>query len=218
MYPNNFKGNMLKKIILFVFLYINMLNAVTNSFIIKHDGLIDKRAQEKINEIGLELQQKLQVNAYVYIVENNGINTDDPRDKRIKQMRKFDNIVLSKIDTKNNYIILLLSIDQSYANILVSNNLKNIIDKDDILDGYVIPLLASKDKNSLFAKTSAAMLNGYAQIADSIANAKDIKLVSSIGSEGKITSAIWKVFMYSLVVFGLGFYIIIIMKQKKKAS
>ena len=208
---------MLKRIILFVFLYINMLNAASNSFIIKHDGLIDQRAQNKINEIGLELQQKLHVNAYVYITENNGINPDDPREKRLKQMKKFDKIILSKITTTSNYVVLLISIDQSYANILASDNIKNIIDKDEILDGYVIPLLASKDKNSLFAKTSAAMLNGYAQIADSIANNKDIKLVSSIGSEGKVTSSIWKVFMYSMVVFGIGAYTMIVMKQKKKA-
>ncbi len=207
----------MKRIILFVFLYINMLNAASNSFIIKHDGLIDQRAQNKINEIGLELQQKLHVNAYVYITENNGINPDDPREKRLKQMKKFDKIILSKITTTSNYVVLLISIDQSYANILASDNIKNIIDKDEILDGYVIPLLASKDKNSLFAKTSAAMLNGYAQIADSIANNKDIKLVSSIGSEGKVTSSIWKVFMYSMVVFGIGAYTMIVMKQKKKA-
>jgi hypothetical protein len=102
-----------------------------------------------------------------------------------------------------------------YANILMTDDLKNIIDKDDILDGYVIPLLASKDKNTLFAKTSAAVLNGFAQIADSIAKSKNIKLKSSIGNEGKVAGTIWKMLMYTLVLTGIILYAVIIMREKK---
>lgn len=116
---------------------------------------------------------------------------------------------------KSSYAILVISIDQKYANILMSDNLKKQIDKDEILDGYVIPLLASKDKNSLFSKTSAATLNGYAQIADSIASQQNIKLVSSIGSAGKTASSIWKVFMYFLVLTGIISYTVIVMRQRK---
>ena len=51
-------------------------------------------------------------------------------------------------------------------------NFKISLNKNDILDGYVVPLLASKDKNTLFAKVSAATLNGYAAIADILAESK----------------------------------------------
>ena len=97
----------------------------------------------------------------------------------------------------------------------MSDDLKDIINKDEILGGYVIPLLASKDKNTLMAKASAATLNGFAQIADSIAESKNIKLNSSIGHEGKTTGTIWKVFMYTLVITGVLLYIVIIMREKK---
>ncbi len=203
------------KFLLAFILVITTLNAQDNKFILLHDGLIDQRAQDKIKQIGTEVQEKLKIDIYVHIIENNSINMDLPRGERIIQMREFDKKVLSKLKQTQNYAVLTLVIDQMYANILMSDNLKNIIDKDDILSGYVIPLLASKDKNSLFAKTSAACLNGYAQIADSLANNKNIKLESSIGSEGKIAATIWKVFMYTLVLFGIGAYTVIIMKQKK---
>jgi hypothetical protein len=190
------------------------LNA--NEFILSHDGLIDKRAQDKIKQIGEEVKSKLKANVYIHIVENNGIDTKLPRNIRILQMRNYDKKVISKVENKSNYIILTLVIDQMYANILMSKNFNNIIDKDDILDGYVIPLLASKDKNTLFAKTSAACLNGYAQIADVLALKKGLKLKSSIGNSGKVAGTIWKVFMYSLVLFGIIAYAIIIMRQKGK--
>jgi hypothetical protein len=128
-------------------------------------------------------------------------------------MKQKEQEIISKVQAP--YVILAISIDQLYTNILFSDDLKNIIDKDDILDNYVIPLLASKDKNTLFAKTSAATLNGYAQIADSIAASKNIKLNSSIGSEGKTASSLWKVFMYFLVLTGIGAYVMIILKERK---
>ena len=204
---------MRSKLFFLVFICISALNASQNPYIIKHDGLIDQRAQEKIFQIGTEAKEKLGVNLYIDIRENNGINPSEKREIRLQLMRKLEANLISKLQTP--YVVLSISVDQLYANILYSDDMKNIIDKDDILDGYVIPLLASKDKNSLFAKTSAATLNGFAQMADSVANSQNIKLESSIGSEGKTAGTIWKVFMYFIVLTGLGLYVIIILKERK---
>jgi len=194
-------------------IYLTSLEAIQHPFIISHDGLIDARAQEKILEIGMESKTKLKVNLYVDIKENNGIDIKEDREIRKKQMKEKEELLIQSLQKP--YAILSISIDQLYTNILMSDDLKNIIDKNDILDNYVIPLLASKDKNSLFAKTSAAVLNGYAQMADSVAQSKDMKLDSSIGSEGKTAGTIWKVFMYTLVVAGLFLYVIILLREKK---
>jgi len=194
------------------------LGAKETNFILLHDGLVDPRAQDKINQIGTEVKEKLGISIFLHIIKNNGIDMNKSREERIKKMRKFDKKVLSEINLKTNYIILTLAIEQKYANILISPDLKDTIDKSDILSGYVIPLLASKDKNTLFAKTSAACLNGYAQIGDSLAQNKHIKLISSIGSEGKTAGTIWKVFMYTMVLVGIMSYSIIVMKQRKYKS
>lgn len=201
------------RILMILMLAISSLSA--NSVILKHDGLIDQRAQDKINEIALEAKERLGINIYTYITENNGIDPALPREQRRDKMKKFENTLIGSLGSKKSYAILVLSIDQKYASILASKDIMSKIDKDDVLDGYVIPLLASKDKNSLFAKTSAATLNGIAQIADSLAQQQGIELRSSIGSSGKTASSIWKVFMYSLVVFGIVAYAVIVMRQRK---
>ena len=194
-------------------LLISVANGKQNPYILTHDGLIDERAQEKILEIGDETKEKLGVNLYIDIKENNGIDLNEKREVRIELMKAKEQELLQNVQKP--YVILAISVDQLYSNILYSEDLTDIIDKDDILDNYVIPLLASKDKNSLFAKTSAATLNGFAQMADSIASSKGVELVSSIGSEGKTAGSIWKVFMYSLVVIGLFSYVVIILREKK---
>jgi len=192
---------------------LTTLSANQNPYILTHDGLIDQRAQDKIFEIGSEVKSKLNVNLYVDMKENNGLNVELPREERIKKMKEIEQNMVNSLQKP--YAILAISVDQLYTNILMSDDLKNIVDKDDILDGYVIPLLASKDKNTLFAKTSAACLNGFAQIADSIAASQNIELQSSIGSSGKVASTIWKMFMYTLVLGGIILYAVVIMRERK---
>ena len=201
------------KLLFLLLLAVVNIQANQHPYILTHDGLIDIRAQDKIFEIGNESKSKLQVNLYIDIKEDNGINPKEERSIRQKLMKEKEQLLVQNLPKP--YAVLTISIDQLYTNILMSDDLKDIIDRDDILDNYVIPLLASKDKNSLFAKTSAAVLNGYAQMADSIASSKNIKLESSIGSEGKTAGTIWKVFMYTIVVIGLFLYVLIILRERK---
>ncbi len=201
------------KLLFLVTLLITILNANQNPYILTHDGLIDQRAQDKIFQIGTEVKSKLDVNLYVDIKENNGIDTKLPFEEKQKQIRQYDKDLVK--DLKAPYAVLVILLDQKHMTVLMSDDLKSIIDKDDIRDGYVVPLLASKDKNTLFTKTSAAILNGYAQMADSVAKSKNIELESSIGSSGKVFSTIWKMLMYTLVLGGIILYAIIVMKEKK---
>lgn len=199
-------------LIFFLSLFVSSLFA-QNPYVLLHDGLIDQRAQEKIYQIGSEVKTKLNVNLYVYIQENNGVDLKLPFDERKRLMQEFVSNVQK--DLQGSYALLMIIIDQTYVTVTTSKDLEGIIDKDDVLDGYVTPVLASKDKNTLFTKTSAAMLNGYAQMADTLAEHKGIKLESSIGSGNKTFSTIWKMFMYTLVLGGILLYAIIVMKEKK---
>jgi hypothetical protein len=200
-------------LLLLTFLLLQTIAYANNPYILKHDGLIDQRAQDKIYQIGAEVKSKLNVNLYAYITENNGIDIKLPREEKIVLMKEFEKKLINGLEKP--YAMIVISTDQLYTNVLMSDDLKDILDKDDILDSYVIPLLASKDKNTLFAKTSAAILNGYAQMADSIADSQNIELLSSIGSGGKVASAIWKMVMYTLVLGGIILYAIIIMRERK---
>lgn len=192
---------------------ITSLYGNQNPYILLHDGLIDQRAQDKIFQIGSEVQSKIGAKLYVFIKEDNGIDPKLPFEQRKALMKEYESMVTK--DLQGSYALLMVVLDQTHATIIMTDDLKNILDKRDILDGYVTPVLASKDKNTLFTKTSAAILNGYAQMADSLAEAKGIKLESSMGSGNKTFSTIWKMFMYTLVLGGIILYAIIIMKEKK---
>jgi len=208
----------MKNIFLLFFIAIATLIAAPKTYIVNHSGLMDDRAYSKINTIGDEVSTKLGVEIYLDIKGSNQIDPKLPREQRYKQVKALEQKLLTEVKstTTKPFIILTMAIDQYYTNILYSNEeLKKTVSKDDILDDYVIPLLASHDKNMRKSKVSAASLNGYAQIADELGEWKNIKLESSIGSEGKVVSEVWKIFMYTMVFIGIISYSIVVMREKK---
>lgn len=199
-------------VILSLLLFLSQ-NLLANGFILNHDGLIDPRAQEKINQMGSEVKTKLGVNIYVYAKSSLSLGEDMERKAKFDYIKNYEKEILPAL--KKPYVLLTMSVEDMYVNLLYTKDLDGILDKDDILDGYVVPLLASKDKNTLFAKVSASMLNGYAAIADTIAEKKNIKLETSIGNQGKVSSTIWRVLMYFLIISGLLAYTYAVLRKKK---
>ena len=195
---------------LLLFLYSNLSAA---QFILNDDKLIDDRAKEKINQIGDEVKSKLGVNIYIYAKSNLGLDENIKTKEKIEFIRNNENQLVSTLEQP--YVLLTIAVEETHVNLLFSDSLKEVLNKNDILDGYVVPLLASNDKNTLFAKVSAATLNGYAAIADKIADSKDMKLESSIGNAGKVSSTIWRVVMYTLIVLGLLAYTYAILRKRK---
>lgn len=207
------KINFIKVGVIFSLLFFFCQNLSAQNFILNDDKLIDDRAKEKINQIGTETKSKLGVNIYIYAKSTLGLDENIKTKEKIEFIKNYENQILSTLEKP--FVLLSISVEETHVNLNFSEDLKDIIDKNDILNGYVVPLLASKDKNTLFAKVSAATLNGYAAIADTIAESKGIKLESSIGNAGKISSTIWRVVMYTLIVVGLLAYTYAVLRKRK---
>ena len=207
------KINFLKVGVIFSLLLFLCSNLSAQQFILNDDKLIDDRAATKINEIGAEVKSKLGVNIYVYAKFNLGLGENVKTKDKIDFIKNSENQIISTLEEP--YVLLTIAVEETHVNLLFSDDFKDILDKNDILDGYIVPLLASQDKNTLFAKVSAATLNGYAAIADTLAEAKQIKLETSIGNAGKVSSTIWRVLMYTLVVLGLLAYTYAILRKRK---
>ncbi len=207
------KLNSLRIGVILSLLFLFCQNLSAQNFILNDDKLIDDRAKEKINQIGSETKSKLGVNIYVYTKSTLGLDENIKTKDKIEFIKNHENQLLTALEKP--YVLLTISVEETHVNLLFSDEFKNVLDKNDILDGYVVPLLASKDKNTLFAKVSAATLNGYAAIADTIAESKNIKLESSIGNAGKISSTIWRVVMYTMIVLGLLAYTYAILRKRK---
>lgn len=187
---------------------------IDSRFILEGKHKIDPRAIEKIDTMGRELFVKTGVSVYIYATERYQNIKFDNTQSKMAFIKSFEENITKNL--KAPFALLSVSVEDTHINIRYSADLKGAIDRDHILDDNIIPVLASKDKNSLYAKMSAALLNGYAAITDSIAESKGIVLKSSIGSAGTTFSAIWRVFMYFVIVTGLLAYTYAVLKWRKK--
>ncbi|MEA3227787.1 MAG: 3-dehydroquinate dehydratase [Campylobacterota bacterium] len=74
--------------------------------------------------------------------------------------------------------------------------------------GTIIPLIAGKaKKGELLGKYSGSMFNGYADIAEQIAESKDIKLDNAVGNANKIAINVIKVIFYGTIFIAIIMYI-----------
>jgi len=208
-------------IFLLLFLFSSLSSADINKtlinidsrFLLKGRENIDPRVIYKIDIMGKELYNKSGISVYLYAVNRYGATNFSSMEQKIAYIKSFEQNITKNLTPP--FVVLTLSLDDTHVNILASPDVASMLDKDKILDRHIVPLLASKDKNSLYAKVSAAMLNGYASIVDSIAKESGFELESSIGSEGEIASTIWRVFMYSIVVIGLILYTYAVLRARK---
>lgn len=167
-----------------------------------NQNIIKKDTADKIAQLSQELYSKTGISIVTHLVEqtNGGI-------------LEYEKNISSSLKTP--YVLVVLSAKEQKVDMVVSDDLKSIVDKNDILNTYMIPLLAALDKNSPEAKYSAAVLNGVAEIADEAAKSKNIELESSIGSGSRDFMQGLRVFFYGTIIFAVGFYIYGAFKRRR---
>ncbi len=163
-----------------------------------NDGVILNKTETKIEEMANELYDKTGISAYLLTkrkLEGKGI---------IEYEKEFSKNV------KAPFAILTIVLNEQKVDIYNSPDLDNSFDKEAILSPYpwkgsIIPLLTGKKKN---ISISAAMLNGYADMVEQLANSKDVKLKSGIGSTNRDMIFSLKFSMYLFLFVVIGWYFI----------
>ncbi len=193
---------------------VPQLKNINSKFILKGKESLDPRTIEKIDTMGKELFVKTGVNVYVYASNRYADKTFSDTKSKIEFIKSFETNLLKNL--KDPYVLLTVSLQDQHVNMLSSDELKNVVDRDTILSSYIIPLLASYDKNSPEAKMSAGLLNGYSAVVESIAKSKGVKVDSIIHGSGRTFALIWKIIMYLIVALGLLAYFYALWKNKRK--
>lgn len=165
------------------------------------DTLLLSKTSSKLESIGQELYNKSGIS--LFIDTKSSVNSD---------IISYSKSLTTTLNT-HSYILLTLISDIQKVDIIGDSNTLSIIDKDKILDKYIIPLLITKSKNSKQATYSAAMLNGYSQIAEDIAGNKNIELNTTIGSQSRNTFKFVRIFVYTLIFLTI---FILFFKRKRK--
>jgi len=186
------------KAVLCTALLLIITSNVYSKYVIDEDKLINTTAITKIEEMGLEVKQKLNINLYLYVKETLVNKTFI---EYREELRKKHN---------NTYIILLFSNKEKKVDIITSLDLNEKFDKEEVLDpfsGTIIPLLITKPKkDAIDDRISAALFNGYADIAEKISASYDIELDSAIGSSNRNIINLMRLVLYTTIIVALVIY------------
>ncbi len=185
-----------KFILIFIFLLSQSL-ALGANFVINNDEILSQKVSVKLNEIGSELYAKSGINLVVGVY----------KDGELETLFKEQNL-------SSPYVFLLLIKDKKKVEIFADTNTSKLFNKEQILSvnpesGTIIPILVSKNGKDVY---NAAILNGYADIAEQIASSLNLQLESSVGNSNKTTLNFLRFFIYGLVAF----FIIVIFYKKVK--
>ena len=185
-----------KFILIFIFLLSQSL-ALGANFVINNDEILSQKVSVKLNEIGSELYAKSGINLVVGVY----------KDGELEALFKEQNL-------SSPYAFLLLIKDKKKVEIFADANTSKLFNKEQILSvnpesGTIIPILVSKNGKDVY---NAAILNGYADIAEQIASSLNFQLESSVGNSNKTTLNFLRFFIYGLVAF----FIVVIFYKKVK--
>ncbi len=185
-----------KFILIFIFLLSQSL-ALGANFVINNDEILSQKVSVKLNEIGSELYTKSGINLVVGVY----------KDGELESLFKEQNL-------SSPYAFLLLIKDKKKVEIFADANTSKLFNKEQILSvnpesGTIIPILVSKNGKDVY---NAAILNGYADIAEQIASSLNLQLESSVGNSNKTTLNFLRFFIYGLVAF----FIIVVFYKKVK--
>ncbi len=143
-------------------------------FLLKNESIIKEKAAEQLEKMSAELKEKTGVSYYIaalqYFRDNRTIHQVE------EEMGK---------DLEKPYVLLIFSAIDKKVDMVVSEGVKPL-DKNDILDNYVIPLLIQKRSDiSDETRYSAALFNGSARTVSLLQRSYGVKLESAPGDPGE---------------------------------
>ena len=164
----------------------------SSNFVLKNEQILPEKTVRKINEIGNELAQKSGVKVYLAAVKK----------MPTKKIVEFEKELARNL--RPPFVLLTIAVEDQKVDIYSSDDAAALFDKEEILSplpwkGSIIPLLTSHSKDQ-HAAVEAALLNGYAEIAEQIAKAKGVTLKSAIGNTNRNIYYWLRILFYSIIV------------------
>ena len=186
--------NAIKDALCVLFFFCANLQA---NFVVQNDNILLPELAMQLEGIGSELYQKTGVNLSVAVLKN-------LQNKSLSE--KADEF---RANLKSPYIFLIFTNDEHKIQIYNTENTEKLFDKEQILSpmpnrGSIIPILVNHKKDAnMTGVINAAILNGYADIADQVAKSQGIELETSIGDTNRNFINALRYIFYGTLAFAL---------------
>jgi len=196
-------------------------------YLYKDEIISNPRFGQEVEDLGKELYAKTGISLKLLMLKKL------PDDMKMIQyekdvLSKFDNPTIIMTFSQMNSQVDILANDNSLykyfskkdvlspvaskvqaflMGIMYARNWEDFKDIMTYSNGTILPLLGSKTKKAeLLGKYSASMFNGYIDVAQQIAKAKNVKLEHGFGDTNQEILFIIKLFFYSFILYATIMY------------
>ena len=197
-------------------------------YLYKDEVIQNPNFTAQVETLGKELYEKTGISLRLIMIRElpNGMNIIDYQKEMLTQFNEPTILLTfaelnSKVDILANDTSLYEFFDkeqvlspvaspvQAFVMALVySRSVDSFLSTAGNYGGTIIPLLASKSKEGeVLGKYSASMFNGYADIAEQIANSKHVVLPDAVGNANKNSMFVIKSIFYGAIIVSLLFYV-----------
>ncbi len=192
-----------------------LLPLLLNATHILKDDILKPEASKLIEQMADELLSKTAINGYVVAT-----NENFPEKFNLVAYSKKYEANLSKpyvmlIFAPNAVITAKSRTKGRVALIPSSKELALLYDKSDVMDA-TIDIIATKDKNSIEDKYNIGVVQGFSELADQIADSKNVEMTTTLPNETRYIITVLKVIVIigALLVFWMFIFRPIFMRMK----
>jgi len=197
-------------------------------YLYKDDVVSNPNFTKEVNKLGQELYEKTGIALRLIMIREipTGLTIVEFEKNLMKELKEPTILLtFSELDSK----VDILASDRSlyeYFNkkqvlspvaspvqafmmaVFYSDSFDSFIATTQNYGGTIIPLLAGKaKKGEQLGKYSGSMFNGYADIAEQIAESKNVVLENAVGNANKIAITVVKVIFYGIIFMAIIMYI-----------
>ena len=169
-----------------------LLPFLLNATNILKDDILKPEAAKLINSMASELVLKTGVNGYVVATNENF----PERFNLVEYSRKYESNMskpyVMLIFAPNAIVTVKSEAKGRVAIIPSSAEMAKMYDKSDVMDA-TIDVIAAKDKNTKEDKFNIGVVQGFSELADHIADSKDVELTSTLPNETRFIIGILQV-------------------------
>lgn len=196
-------------------------SSLSAEYLYKDEVIFNKAFNAEVNKLGSELYEKTGISLRLVMLK------ELPHGSNIVQyeqelMKEFSSptilLTFSEMDAKVDILAYPTSLYEYFDKKQVLSPISSPVQafviallnfdfSDMTSGGTILPLLAGKaKKGEVLGKYSASMFNGYADIAEQVADSKKIVLENAVGSSNQTSILIVKVLFYGFIVYGIFLY------------
>lgn len=173
------------------------------TYVLENQNQLIEKTTGFMEILSSEVFEKTGVAMYVVALENLGeMNLEERERKYFK-------------DLKEPFVVLFFTRQEKKINIIASPEAEKLFDKKAVYWDYIVPLIPKSDQELTEQNISAFLLNGFVDIADRIAQSKEVELEHSFPKQNKGVQIAVRTALYAMLFVLLLLFAFVYLRRNK---